>query len=177
MALIEIVTVGPGDLTHAESYEDLKTKVPKAAGQRIRLLSHISGWAALAHGPVGGGEFVARSGTAVDDGGYICVPTGQASYYWQRISQNPGKVCATEFGLYDGAALDSILTKAIGYCIKNSLMHLSIPAYTLAGSQRSAAGLSLLTVDLSAWPYKQAHHRRPWNGYKRDQSGNNPHWG
>ncbi|ASV44946.1 tail fiber protein [Klebsiella phage AltoGao] len=138
MALIEIVTVGPGDLTHAESYEDLKTKVPKAAGQRIRLLSHISGWAALAHGPVGGGEFVARSGTAVDDGGYICVPTGQASYYWQRISQNPGKVCATEFGLYDGAALDSILTKAIGYCIKNSLMHLSIPAlgpagYTLAG--------------------------------------------
>ena len=138
MALIEMVTVGPGDLTHAESYEDLKTKVPKAAGQRIRLLSHISGWAALAHGPVGGGEFVARSGTAVDDGGYICVPTGQASYYWQRISQNPGKVCATEFGLYDGAALDSILTKAIGYCIKNSLMHLSIPAlgpagYTLAG--------------------------------------------
>lgn len=138
MALIEMVTVGPGDLTHAESYEDLKTKVPKAAGQRIRLLSHISGWAALAHGPVGGGEFVARSGTAVDDGGYICVPTGQASYYWQRISKNPGKVCATEFGLYDGAALDSILMKAIGYCIKNSLMHLSIPAlgsagYTLAG--------------------------------------------
>lgn len=138
MALIEMVTVGPGDLTHAESYEDLKTKVPKAAGQRIRLLSHTPGWMALAHGPVGGGEFVARAGTVVDDGGYICVPTGQASYYWQRISQNPGKVCATEFGLYDGAALDSILTNAIGYCIKNSLMHLSIPAlgpagYTLAG--------------------------------------------
>ena len=138
MALVEMVTVGPGDLTHAESYEDLKTKVPKAAGQRIRLLSHTPGWMALAHGPVGGGEFVARAGTAVDDGGYICVPTGQASYYWQRISQNPGKVCATEFGLYDGAALDSILTKAIGYCIKNSLVHLSIPAlgpagYTLAG--------------------------------------------
>ena len=152
MALVEMVTVGPGDLTHAESYEDLKTKVPKAAGQRIRLLSHIQGWAALSHGPVGGGEFVARAGTAVDDGGYICVPAGQASYYWQRISQNPGKVCATEFGLYDGAGLDSILTKAIGYCIKNSLGHLSIPAlgsagYTLAGGLEFVNGTNMLIIE------------------------------
>lgn len=45
----------------------------------------------MSHGPVGGGEFIARKGTAVDDGGYICVPTGQTEYYWQRIPKTPGK--------------------------------------------------------------------------------------
>lgn len=92
----------------------------------------------MSHGPVGGGEFIARKGAAVDDGGYICVPTGQTEYYWQRIPKNPGKVCATEFGLYDGAALDSILTNAINYCISKRIGRLNIPAlgpagYTLVG--------------------------------------------
>ena len=120
------------------SFSALRSIIPTYEGQSILLRAHPVGWAAMAHGPVGGGEFVARAGSATDDDGYTCVPTGQTAFYWQRIPKNPGKVCATEFGLYDGAALDSILTNAINYCIKNSLGYLSIPAlgpagYTIAG--------------------------------------------
>lgn len=131
-------TNGFKSIGQVESFNALRSVVPSYAGQRILLASHYEGWNALAHAPFGGGEFVARSGAAINDGGYTCVPTGQTAFYWQRIPKNPGKVCATEFGLYDGAALDSILTNAINYCIKNSLGYLSIPAlgaagYTIAG--------------------------------------------
>ncbi|HDS5578464.1 TPA: hypothetical protein QH373_005039, partial [Klebsiella pneumoniae] len=120
------------------SFTALRSIVPSYVGQRILLASHYEGWNALAHAPGGGGEFVARAGTATDDGGYTCVPTGQTAFYWQRIPKNPGKVCATEFGLYDGAVLDDILSNSINYCIKKSLGYLSIPAlgpagYTIAG--------------------------------------------
>lgn len=129
---------GFGLVGQVDSFAALRSVIPLYEGQSILLRAHPTGWAAMSHGPVGGGEFIARKGAAVDDGGYICVPTGQTEYYWQRIPKNPGKVCATEFGLYDGAALDSILTNAINYCIKNSLGYLSIPAlgpagYTIAG--------------------------------------------
>ncbi|SXL04168.1 hypothetical protein [Klebsiella pneumoniae] len=120
------------------SFTALRSVIPSYEGQSILLLAHPVGWAAMSHGPVGGGEFISRRGSAEDDGGYICVPTGQSEYYWQRIPKNPGKVCATEFGLYDGAALDDIWTSAINYCIKNSIGYFSTPSlgpagYTLVG--------------------------------------------
>ncbi|WP_185938874.1 hypothetical protein [Klebsiella pneumoniae] len=120
------------------SFTALRSVVPSYEGQSILLRAHPVGWAAMSHGPVGGGEFISRRGSAEDDGGYICVPTGQSEYYWQRIPKNPGKVCATEFGLYDGAALDDIWTNAINYCIKNSIAYFSTPSlgpagYTLVG--------------------------------------------
>ena len=120
------------------SFTALRSVVPSYEGQSILLRAHPVGWAAMSHGPVGGGEFISRRGSAEDDGGYICVPTGQSEYYWQRIPKNPGKVCATEFGLYDGAALDDIWTNAINYCIKNSIGYFSTPSlgpagYTLVG--------------------------------------------
>ncbi|MDE9195198.1 hypothetical protein PZX73_13020 [Klebsiella pneumoniae] len=120
------------------SFAELSSITPRSVGQSVLLRAHPAGWAAMSHGPVGGGEFISRKGTAVDDGGYICVPAGQTAYYWQRIPKNPGKVCATEFGLYDGAILDRILDNAVNFCIKNSLGYLSVPAlgpagYTLIG--------------------------------------------
>ncbi|EKM1062098.1 hypothetical protein D5Y68_07985 [Klebsiella pneumoniae] len=120
------------------SFTALRSIVPSYEGQSILLRAHPVGWAAMSHGPVGGGEFISRRGSAEDDGGYICVPTGQSEYYWQRIPKNPGKVCATEFGLYDGAALDDIWTSAINNCIKNSIGYFSTPSlgpagYTLVG--------------------------------------------
>lgn len=120
------------------SFTALRSVVPSYEGQSILLRAHPVGWATMSHGPVGGGEFISRRGSAEDDGGYICVPTGQSEYYWQRIPKNPGKVCATEFGLYDGAALDDIWTSAINYCIKNSIGYFSTPSlgpagYTLVG--------------------------------------------
>lgn len=131
-------TNGFKSVGQVESFNALRSVVPSYAGQRILLASHYEGWNALAHAPFGGGEFVARSGAAIDDGGYTCVPTGQTAFYWQRIPKNPGKVCATEFGLYDGAVLDDILSNSINYCIKKSMGYLSVPAlgpagYTIAG--------------------------------------------
>ncbi|MCK9807503.1 hypothetical protein M1788_26240, partial [Klebsiella pneumoniae] len=52
------------------SYAALKTVIPERSGQRILLASYY------ANESTGGGEFVARAGTATDDGGTICVPTG-----------------------------------------------------------------------------------------------------
>ncbi|MDX6872445.1 hypothetical protein [Klebsiella pneumoniae] len=129
---------GFGLVGQVASFTALRSVAPNTEGQSILLRAHPVGWAAMSHGPVGGGEFIARKGTSVDDGGYICVPTGQNEYYWQRIPKNPGKVCATEFGLYDGATLDVILDNAVNFCIKNSLGYLSVPAlgpagYTLMG--------------------------------------------
>ncbi|HHH4663145.1 TPA: phage tail fiber protein, partial [Klebsiella pneumoniae] len=61
------------------SYAALKTVIPERSGQRILLASYY------ANGTTGGGEFVARAGTATDDGGTICVPTGSSTWYWQRV--------------------------------------------------------------------------------------------
>ena len=120
------------------SFTALRSVVPSYEGQSILLRAHPVGWSAMSHGPVGGGEFISRRGSAEDDGGYICVPTGQSEYYWQRIPKIPGKVCATEFGLYDGAPLDGIIKNAINYCITNSVGYLSVPplgpaGYTISG--------------------------------------------
>ncbi|MCH9452612.1 phage tailspike protein [Klebsiella pneumoniae] len=121
-----------------QSFDSLRSIKPLYIGQKILLMSHYSGWNALSHPPVGGGEFIARAGTAVDDGGYTCVPTGQSSFYWQRIPKTTGEVCTTEFGLYDGAPLDEIIKNAINYCISKSVSKLKIPAlgpigYTITG--------------------------------------------
>lgn len=91
------------------SFSSLRGVVPSSAGQKILLASHApaEGWFALALPPQGFGEFVAKAGTAVDDGGYICVPTGQTAYYWQRIIENE-TLCAE----YYGARCDSTRTAA-----------------------------------------------------------------
>lgn len=145
-------TNGFKSIGQVESFNALRSVVPSYAGQRILLASHYEGWNALAHAPFGGGEFVARSGAAIDDGGYTCVPTGQTAFYWQRIPKNPGKVCATEFGLYDGAVLDDILSNSINYCIKKSIGYLSVPAlgpagYTLAGGLGFVNGTNMLIIE------------------------------
>lgn len=145
-------TNGFKSVGQVESFNALRSVVPSYAGQRILLASHYEGWNALAHAPFGGGEFVARSGAAIDDGGYTCVPTGQTAFYWQRIPKNPGKVCATEFGLYDGAVLDDILSNSINYCIKKSMGYLSVPAlgpagYTLAGGLGFVNGTNMLIIE------------------------------
>lgn len=76
--------LGSGDgfkyIGQVASYAALKNITPDSAGQRILLASYY------ANGSSGGGEFVARSGTATDDGGTICVPTGSSTWYWQRVS-------------------------------------------------------------------------------------------
>lgn len=78
-----VVLAQPGgfnSIGQVASYAALKNITPYSAGQRILLASYY------ANGSSGGGEFVARAGTATDDGGTICVPTGSSTWYWQRVS-------------------------------------------------------------------------------------------
>ncbi|UCR74082.1 putative tailspike protein [Klebsiella virus vB_KpnM-20] len=70
------------------SFDQLKTIIPTKAGQFINLRSYNDGWSAMNSAPVGGGIFISKSGGAVDDGGYICVPTGQTEYYWERVLEH-----------------------------------------------------------------------------------------
>lgn len=127
------------------SYENLKLVLPVRVGQKILLSSYYEG------GTSGGGVFIAASGSAIDDGGYTCVPTGSTSLFWQRIPINPGKVCATEFGLYDGATIDQILLNAINYCISKSICRLEIPSlgalgYTINGGLEFVNSTNELTI-------------------------------
>lgn len=64
------------------SYNALKLTTPSKEGVRIILKSYYSG------GLTGGGEFVSVAGSAVDDGGTICVPNSSTVYYWKRIVRN-----------------------------------------------------------------------------------------
>lgn len=81
---------GYKNIGRVASFADLRNITPSYAGQRIILAAHspVSEWAALAAPLGGGGEFVAKSGAATDDGGYICVPNGQTAFYWQRVIEN-----------------------------------------------------------------------------------------
>lgn len=61
------------------SYADLKLVTPRYAGQKILLSSYYE------DGVTGGGEFVSVSGSATENGGTICVPSGSTTFYWQRV--------------------------------------------------------------------------------------------
>ncbi|WPJ50488.1 hypothetical protein RCIP0023_00446 [Klebsiella phage RCIP0023] len=146
---LQIATLGSKTgfdlIGQVSSYESLKLITPRKVGQKILLSSYYEG------GTTGGGEFVAVLGTAVDDGGYTCVPTGSTSLFWQRIPINPGQVCATEFGLYDGATIDQILLNAINYCISKSIRRLEIPSlgasgYTINGGLEFVNSTNELTI-------------------------------
>ncbi|WP_224997620.1 tail fiber/spike domain-containing protein [Klebsiella quasipneumoniae] len=78
---------GFGMVGQVSSFAALRGINPARAGQKILLASHayIEGWFAQALPPDGFGEFIAKSGSATDDGGYICVPDGITNLYWQRI--------------------------------------------------------------------------------------------
>lgn len=72
------------------SYANLKLITPRRIGQKILLSSYYEG------GTTGGGEFVSVLGTAVDDGGHICVPAA-STMYWQRVSS---EVRTSDYGIF-----------------------------------------------------------------------------
>lgn len=115
--------------TVVDSYSDLKSFVPEVEGQRAVLLSYQKDT------NLGGGLFIARKGSGTDDGGYTAVVN--STWYWER-SSNTGKINLTEFGLVDGAALDTPLDNAIKYAIAKKKNYIEIPGlgkggYTFSG--------------------------------------------
>jgi hypothetical protein len=89
------------------SFSDLQAIVPETEGQVINLRSHQAGWAAEAKAPEGGGIFIARQGTATDDGGYICVPTGSTTWYWERWLRPDEYLTPQMYGYVTGYNFDT----------------------------------------------------------------------
>ncbi|HGN9179295.1 hypothetical protein [Klebsiella pneumoniae] len=83
-----IIEIGSSDgfklVGQVPSYSDLQSTIPEYEGQRILLAAHRQGTA------YGGGEFIARYGDAVDDGGIICVPV--PGRYWERVCDSGHKL-------------------------------------------------------------------------------------
>lgn len=73
----------------AASFSALRNINPDYAGQRILLKSYYE------NGITGGGEFEAVYGTAVDDGGHLCVVS--SSVYWRRVSS---EVRTSDYGIF-----------------------------------------------------------------------------
>lgn len=77
---------GFGNLGYVSSFAQLRTIVPKRAGQLCYLMSYYDGWAASATTPEGGNYYISFAGAATDDGGHVCVPTGQTAFYWAALT-------------------------------------------------------------------------------------------
>lgn len=80
------------------SYAELKTTVPAAAGMVVKLLGWVSG------SRYGGGDFVSVAGDYVDDGGIIA--RVNSSFSWQRLHEN--RITPEMFGcIGDGVTDDA----------------------------------------------------------------------
>lgn len=94
-----------------DSFAILRTLVPSVAGTKIKLKGYYSG------SIIGGGEFIARSGTATDDSGVIAVVN--SSWYWERVLTDriwPEMFGAKNDGVtYDAVALNKCLLAASSY--------------------------------------------------------------
>lgn len=88
------------------TYAELQTTTPEYAGQVVMLVQHT-------HTGVGGGLFVARTGTVVDDGGVLCRVS--STQYWERLLT--GSVDVSMFGCDPTGTIDSYtqLMSALNY--------------------------------------------------------------
>lgn len=100
------------------SYADLKELVPSFENQRAVLSSYVEGK------NLGGGTFRSVRGNLSEDGGYTCKVNNE--WAWKRCSID-GTVYLTEFGLVEGATIDTMLDNAIKFCIANKRQKLVIP--------------------------------------------------
>jgi len=74
-----------------DSWTELAKSNPVQPGDTIELQSYYAG------NKYGGGTFVARTGSALDDGGTICRVVG-TNFYWERIIHDANRLDVTHFG-------------------------------------------------------------------------------
>jgi len=121
------------------SWSELAKVKPSGAGDIIELQSYYAG------NMYGGGSFVARVGSPVDDGGTICRVT-DANFYWERIIHDANKLDVTHFGAVRDGKTDSATAclRMIAWCDKKGAPFSNI------GCQFPAGNFSIGNIDLSA---------------------------
>jgi hypothetical protein len=106
-------------VTKVDNITDLRALTGLVDGQRISVTSYYGGWAALAEGPKGGGEFVvdASDTTSADDGGVIFVTADGVRV--KRVFS--GDVNLRWFGARGNGTADDTppVKSAVFYCITN----------------------------------------------------------
>ncbi|BBF66888.1 hypothetical protein [Klebsiella phage KN4-1] len=79
--LVELSKVSGYNLIgKATSFANMRSASGLKVGDVVLLTSYYEG------GTTGGGEFLVKAGSAVDDGGHICVPSGSTNIYLERIT-------------------------------------------------------------------------------------------
>ncbi len=121
MSDLSVSSLGASDgfkyVGHVASYAALQQEVPSYAGQHILLEAYYDGWAAQFKPAKGGGEFVAISGNASDDGGSICHVND--SWYWLRLTDSA--YSPEMFGAYgDGSTDDAAAIAAAMQAARSS---------------------------------------------------------
>lgn len=96
-----------------ESWLDLQNTPIVNAGDVV-VLKKYSQTNSLFMLPSGGGKFIAVAGSATDDGGTICVPTGQTDHYWLRL-RDKDEIHMSEYGLEPGDEISVKLQAAIDH--------------------------------------------------------------
>lgn len=138
---------GWGYIGKFSTWAAMKAVRPDYDGQRVLLDSWRARSAAGVGG--GGGEFIGRIGTAIDDGGTIAAGSG---YYWKRVINDAGDLDVLDFGAYTDGDTDSQAAVTAMYRwaqANNPRIGIQFPAGTfrLSGMDVSGGGeISLFRV-------------------------------
>lgn len=129
------------DVSGISSWDALKNYTPLYEGQTVKLKSYMQ------DSNFGGGEFVAKKGNILDDGGVSCVVN--TTWYWQRIlPQN--KIDVTMFGCDPLGTIDSYqpLMNALNYSSTHGVL-LTQSGVTLIG--QSIIAPTGINIDFSGY--------------------------
>ncbi|QHJ85139.1 MAG: hypothetical protein [Bacteriophage sp.] len=86
------------------SFANLRLLTPSSAGDRVLLSSWNESVTPYGQSSFGGGEFIAVSGTGVDDGGFIAKVSD--NWYWQRV-KDINEATVLDFGGVPGGTFDN----------------------------------------------------------------------
>ena len=122
------------------SFAELRNITPEYAGQRILLASWNKNVTPYMQSSFGGGEFIAVSGSATDDGGFIAKVSD--GWYWKRVKDS-NKATVLDFGAVPDGSTDSMPAAVAMHNwsqSNNALIGIRFPSGTFAVSSHDFTG-------------------------------------